>query len=185
MRKIIVFNMVTLDGFFAGPNGDIDWHRVDEEFNDFAVEQLATIGSILFGRITYEGMASYWPTPEAIASDPQVANAMNAIPKIVFSHTLDKADWNHTRLIKENVALEVEKLKQQPGQDLFIFGSGDLVASFLNLGLIDEIRLIVNPVVLGQGVPLFKDLRDKLNLRLLNTRTFKNGNVLLIYQTIK
>src|SRR5215470_7634789 len=100
MRKLKFFMMVSLDGYYQRPNGDIDWHMVDEEFNDFAIEQLNEVGTLVFGRVTYEGMASYWPTPDAIANDPAVAGMMNAIPKVVFSTTLDKADWNNTRLIK-------------------------------------------------------------------------------------
>lgn len=182
MRKVILFNLITLDGYFAGPNGEIDWHNVDEEFNQFAEEQLNTLDVILFGRVTYEMMASYWPTPSAINDDPIIANKMNSAPKIVFSKTLSGADWNNTRLIKGNIAEEIAKLKQQPGKDMAIFGSGNLASTFTNLGLIDEYRLIVVPVALGEGIPLFKDLQQKLNLKLTNSRVFKNGNVLLYYQ---
>src|SRR6266540_2587544 len=115
MRNVFLFMMVTLDGFFEGPNHEIDWHNTDDEFNEFAIHQLDTIGTILFGRITYQGMASYWPTPAAIENDPIVAGKMNSLPKIVFSTTLDKAEWSNTRLVKENVAQEVLRLKQQPG----------------------------------------------------------------------
>lgn len=182
MRKVILFNLITLDGYFAGPNGEIDWHNVDEEFNQFAEEQLNTLDVILFGRVTYEMMASYWPTPSAIKDDPIIANKMNSAPKIVFSKTLSGADWNNTRLIKGNIAEEIAKLKQQPGKDMAIFGSGTLASTFTNLGLIDEYRLIVVPVALGEGIPLFKDLQQKLDLKLTNSRVFKNGNVLLYYQ---
>ena len=181
-RKVILFNMITLDGFFEGPNQDISWHNVDEEFNEFAIQQLDTIGAIIFGRVTYVGMASYWPTDLALADDPEVAGRMNSIPKLVFSQTLDKADWNNTRLIKGDIAAELTRLKQQPGKDLFIFGSGRLAASFTMLGLIDEYRLIVNPVVLGQGTPMFRGLSQPLKLSLLSTRVFKSGNVLLFYE---
>src|SRR5262245_43423205 len=99
--KLFAFNMVTLDGFFEGPNQDISWHNVDEDFNQFAVEQTANVGAILFGRVTYEGMASYWPTPEAQANDPEIAQLMNTLPKVVFSRTLQRADWNNTRLIAD------------------------------------------------------------------------------------
>lgn len=185
MSKIFAFNMMTLDGFFEGPGpgSDISWHNVDDEFNDFAVEQLNEIGTIMFGRVTYEGMASYWPTPEAIANDPIVAQQMNDWPKIVISNTLDKADWNNTRLIKGgDVARELGKLKAQPGKDIAIFGSAKLVDSLMKMGLVDEHRVMVNPVVLGQGTPLFKSTPNKQDLKLVRTRTFKNGNVLLVYQ---
>ena len=105
-RKVILFNLITLDGFFEGPNQDISWHNVDEEFNDFAIEQLQTMGAIIFGRVTYEGMASYWPTEVALADDAVVAGQMNSMPKIVFSKTLDKAYWSHTTLIKGDLAQE-------------------------------------------------------------------------------
>jgi dihydrofolate reductase len=182
MRKLFVFNMVTLDGFFEGPNQDISWHNVDAEFNEFAAEQLDTIGVIVFGRVTYLGMASYWPTPLAIEEDPVIAAKMNGVSKIVISHTLDKADWNNTRLIKDNVAEEITRLKQQPGKDLAIFGSANLTASLMQMGLIDELRIMVNPVVLGKGTPLFQDVSQPLKLKLIKMRTFNSGNVLLYYQ---
>ena len=184
MRKLFSFNLITLDGFFEGPQQDIGWHNVDEEFNEFAVEQLSTIGVILFGRVTYQGMASFWPTPFAIKSDPVVAELMNSFPKVVISRTLNKAEWNNTRLITDHVAEEVTRLKQQPGKDLAIFGSANLTATLMHLGLLDELRIMVNPVILGQGTPLFKGVTEKVDLKLINTRVFRNGNVLLYYQPI-
>jgi dihydrofolate reductase len=130
-------------------------------------------------------MASYWPTPAAQADDPMVAEKMNTMPKIVFSRTLDKVEWNNTRLVKGDAVKEISELKQQPGRDLLIFGSADLASNLTNLGLIDEYRIMVNPVVLGKGNPLFKDIKEKLNLRLLRTKTFSNGNVLLYYEPVK
>jgi hypothetical protein len=103
MRKVILFNMATLDGFFAGPNGEIDWHHVDEEFNEFAMAQLNAADGLLFGRVTYQGMASYWPTNMARMNDPIVADKMNTLPKIVFSRTLERVEWNNTRLVKGNI----------------------------------------------------------------------------------
>ncbi len=181
MRKVFLFNMVTLDGFFEGPNQDISWHHVDEEFNEFALNQLNEIGTLLFGRVTYQGMASYWPTEFAKSSDPVVAGLMNSLPKIVFSKTLDKAEWNNSRLLKENAAEEVSKLKQQSGKDIAIFGSSNLAVTLAEHGLIDEYRMIVNPVFLGHGTPLLKGIRNKLDLKLLKARTFESGNVLLYY----
>src|SRR5215471_4699663 len=144
MRKVFLFMMVTLDGFFEGPDHEIDWHNVDEEFNEFAIDQLNEVDALLFGRVTYEGMASYWPTLVAMENDPIIAGKMNAIPKIVFSRTLDRAEWNNSKLIKENIAGEVSQLKQQQGRDLAIFGSANLTMSLLQMGLIDELRLMVN-----------------------------------------
>jgi dihydrofolate reductase len=184
MRKVVLFNLITLDGFFEGPNRDINWHNVDEEFNEFAIEQTNSADGLIFGRVTYEMMASYWPTEMAITNDPIVARQMNSIPKIVFSRTLKKADWNNTRLVKDNAAEEISKLKQQPGKDLFIFGSAELAAGLANLGLIDEYRLIVNPVILGSGRPLFTGVNPTIHLNLIKTKTFRNGNILLYYQPV-
>ncbi len=185
MRKLFLFMMVSLDGFFEGPNHDISWHHVDEEFNEFAIKQLDDVDMLLFGRVTFQLMASYWPTPSAIENDPVVANKMNSMPKVVFSRTLDKVEWNNSRLVKDNMADQVSKLKQQPGKDMAIFGSSDLAVSLTQMGLIDECRIMVNPVVLGSGKPLFKGMSDKLNLKLLRTRTFRSGNVLLYYQPVE
>jgi dihydrofolate reductase len=173
--------MITLDGFFEGPNQDISWHNVDDEFNEFAIDQLNEVDTLLFGRVTYQGMASYWPTEFAISSDPIVARLMNGLPKIVFSKTLDKAEWNNSRLVNENIVEEVLKLKGQPGKNIAIFGSSDLAVTLAEHGLIDEYRIIVNPVFLGSGTSLLKGIKDKLNLKLLKARTFKSGNVLLYY----
>jgi len=182
MKKVILFNMATLDGFFGGPGGEIDWHRVDEEFNEFAIAQLNSAGGLLFGRVTYQGMASYWPTDAAMKNDPVVADKMNTLPKIVFSKTLEKADWNNTRLVKGNVPEEISILKQQSGKDWLLFGSADLASALTNYGLIDEYRVMVNPVILGSGKPLFKGIMDKLELKLVSAKTFRNGNVLLCYE---
>jgi len=185
VRKVFLFMMVTLDGFFEGPNHEIDWHNVDEEFNEFAIDQLNEVDALLFGRVTYLVMASYWPTPLAKENDPIIADKMNTVPKIVFSKTLEKVEWNNSRLVKENIAEEVLQLKQQQGRDLAIFGSANLMVSLLQMGLVDELRIMVNPVVLGNGKPLFKGIHDTLNLKLIKTRTFRSGNVLLYYQPDK
>ena len=182
MRKVFLFMMVSLDGFYEGPNHEIDWHNVDEEFNEFAINQLNEVDMLLFGRVTYQGMASYWPTPFAQEDDPIVAEKMNTLPKLVFSTTLEQAEWNNTRLVKEHIAEEISNLKRQPGKDLAIFGSSDLAVSFMHMGLLDEIRVIVNPVVLGAGKPLFKGLDDRVHLKLVGTKTFDSGNVLLYYK---
>jgi dihydrofolate reductase len=182
MRQLFAFNMVSLDGYFAGPKGELDWHTVDAEFNAFAAEQTGSADMLLFGRVTYEMMAGFWPRPEAIAADPAVAGLMNRLPKLVFSRTLAKAEWNNTRLVKDHVGEEILKLKQQPGRDLALFGSANLLATLMRLNLVDEHRLMVNPVVLGSGQPLFRRSSDRLKLKLVNYRTFKNGNVLLCYQ---
>jgi len=181
MRKVVLFNMVTLDGFFAGPEGEIDWHNVDQEFNEFAIEQLNTAGGLIFGRLTYQLMASYWPTPAAKTDDPIVAEKMNQLPKYVFSKTLNAVDWENTRLIHGDAATELPKLNDQVGGDLFIFGSANLASSLIRQGLIDEFRVMVNPLVLGSGRPLFENLDQRVRLNLLKTKTFSSGNVLLYY----
>jgi dihydrofolate reductase len=172
--------MVWLDGFFAGPNGEIDWFSTDAEFSEFNIEQMKRgPGGILFGRVTYQLMASYWPTA---TEQPIVADRMNSLPKVVFSRTLDAVDWNNSQLVKDNIGVEVSKLKQQPGADLAVFGSADLLSTLIQLNLVDEHRVMVNPVVLGRGKPLFTGLSEKLNLKLVDSRTFRSGNVLLTYQ---
>jgi dihydrofolate reductase len=185
MRKIILFNLITLDGYFEGPNKwDIDWHRVDDEFNQFSIEQLGQADGLIFGRVTYQGMASYWSTADALKDDTAVAARMNAIRKYVFSRTLDQVEWNNSVLVKGDAVKELQKLKGQPGKDLLIFGSGNLAATFTSHQLIDEYRLIVNPVVLGRGNPLFSQNIGPLKFRLNNTRVFHNGNILLSYQLV-
>jgi dihydrofolate reductase len=181
---LYAFDMISLDGSFEGPNQDIGWHNVDDEFNAFASEQLDNADVIVFGRVTYQGMASYWPTPFAIENDPVIAGQMNAISKVVVSRTLDKAEWNNTRLIKDSVAEEITKLKRQPGKDIAIFGSANLTASLMQMGLIDELRIMVAPIVLGKGTPLFQNVDKPVKLKLLKARTFGNGNVLLTYQPL-
>jgi dihydrofolate reductase len=182
MRKLFAFNMVTLDGFFAGPGGDISWHNVDDEFNEFAIKQTGVADLLMFGRVTYQMMASYWPTETAIKNDSVVAGQMNRSPKIVFSRTLAKAEWNNTRVIKDHIAEEITKLKQQPGKDMALFGSANLMTTLMQLDLIDEHRIMLNPVVLGKGIPLFQEIKDSLKFKLVNSRTFRSGNVLLYYQ---
>lgn len=179
MKKLIFFMMVTANGLYErGPWG-IDWHNADTEFNEFAIEQLDLMDTLVFGRRTYEGMVTYWPTPEAIAEDPIVAGKMNGLSKIVVSRTLERADWNNARVVKD--ANEIGTLKREPGKDMLLIGSSDLATGLAALRLIDEYRLMVNPIALGEGTPVLKGLGADLGLSLLGTRTFKNGNVLLSY----
>lgn len=185
MRKLFAFNMVSLDGFFEGPNQDINWHHVDDEFNQFAIEQTSAVDMLLFGRVTYELMASYWPTSVARTDDPIIADLMNRLPKIVFSRTLQRADWENTRVVKDHIAEEITALKQQPGKDIALFGSANLLATLMQMDLVDEHRVIVNPVLLGSGTPLFQGMKDQLELKLVKARVFDSGNVLLCYQPAK
>ncbi len=185
MRKLLVFNLMTLDGYFAGQDGDITWHNVDEEFQELAKQASNSGNTLLFGRITYELMKSYWPTLEAIKNDPIVAAGMNKAEKIVFSRTLDKVDWNNTRLVKDDMLAEVRKLKQQKGKDLTVLGSGSIVSQLAQNDLIDEYDILLNPIVLGKGKTMFEGTQKKINLNLIKLRTFRNGNVLLCYEPAK
>jgi dihydrofolate reductase len=185
MRKLTVFNFVTLNGYFEGPKIDISWHRHGAEENEYAAEMLKSGGTLLFGRMTYEMMASYWPTPDAIKNDPIVAAGMNNADKIVFSRTLKKVEWNNTRLVKDNIVEEIKKIKQLPGKDMTVLGSGSILTQFAEQGLIDEYQIMVDPVVLGDGTPIFKNIKHKMDLKLTRTRIFKSGVVLLCYQPVE
>lgn len=182
-QHLFAFDMVTLDGFFEGPGQDISWHNVDAEFNDFAIAQLDEIGGLLFGRVTYEGMAAYWPTPASSRDAPEVARRMNDLPKLVYSQTLPAADWSNSRLVRNDLPGAIAALAAETGRDLAVFGSARLTARLLELDLLDELRIMVNPVLLGAGRPLFGDVHGRAQLRLLEARPFRSGNVLLRYAT--
>lgn len=181
MGRLVMFNMVTLDGRFAGPAGELEWHNVDREFVDFAVEQLDTAGLLVFGRKTYELMASFWPSELAYREDPETAKRMNALPKLVVSRGLPAVEWGGTRLLREVRAADFERLKKETKGLVFLFGSAELSRPLVELGLVDEFRLMLNPLVLGSGLPLFEPGR-RLELKLLSSRSFANGNLLLCYQ---
>ena len=182
MRKIIVSNMVTLDGYIAGPNGEIDWFVVNDEFFKYNNAVQSNVDTILFGRVTFQGMESYWTTPAAMETDPVMTDYMNKTPKVVFSKTQQKVDWSNSTLIKGNLAEEVTKLKQHPGKDIIIYGSGTIVSALTPLSLIDDYVLFITPVVLGCGKPLFEGINTPVNLKLTETKTFANGLVVLRYQ---
>ncbi len=186
MRKVIASPFVTLDGFMAGPQGEIDWNEpyFDEEMANYVGKQFDSVDTIFFGRVTYQLFAQYWPT-QGVKDDPVFAEKMNTLPKIVFSRTLEKVEWNNTRLVKDHVLEEIQALKQQSGRDIVIDGSAGLIHSLTNLGLIDEYRLRIHPVVLGSGVPLFKDLKDQMSLKLVESKPFRSGVVILHYQPIR
>ena len=187
MRRISVFNNVTLDGYFTDANGSMSWAhnpKPDAEWNAFIAGNASGGGQLLFGRITYELMASYWPTPQASKNDPIVAKGMNSIPKVVFSRTLDKASWNNTTLVKGDLAAEVRKMKNEPGPDMAILGSGTIVSQLAQQGLIDVFQVAVIPLVLGKGRTMFEGVQKHLPLKLTNTRSFANGNVVLSYQPL-
>lgn len=183
LRKIILMMQVSLDGYFEGPNRELDWNMVDEELHSHFNELLGAMGGFLEGRVTYELMADFWPTADADPANPayvvEFARIWRDMPKIVYSTTLDHADWN-TTVVRQVSAEEVMELKAQPGGDLVV-GGADLAASFMRLGLIDEYRLYVHPVLIGQGRPLFPPTEGTIRLRLAEVRPFGNGVVLLRY----
>jgi dihydrofolate reductase len=185
MRKLAAFIQVSLDGYFADADGGIGWAYKDPgdaEWNEFVAGNAKGGGQLLFGRVTYEFMASYWPTPMAAENNPVVAERMNSMPKIVFSHTLDETAWANTRLMKGDLVAEVRKLKKDAGADMAILGSGSLVSQLAEARLIDEFQIVVNPVVLGQGNALFDGIKDGLPLKLASSRSFGNGSVFLRYE---
>jgi dihydrofolate reductase len=191
MRRLIVSNLMSLDGFVAGPNGELDWFvhegfMIGTEFGQYARELISSVDAILLGRLTYEEFVGYWPT--ATDNDPVITERMNGLPKLVFSRTLNKVGWgkwNNAKLVKENAAGEVNRMKQEPGKDLVIYGSGDLASSFMRFGLIDEFQIFVQPIVLGKGKPQFKDLNERFKLKLITAKPFKSGAVGLYYEPIK
>jgi len=177
----MAYNFLTLNGFFKGPRNDLSWHRHGKEENEFAAKNLQSESILVFGRITYQQMAGYWPTNEALKNDPDVAKGMNKAEKIVFSNTLKKVEWSNTRLIKDNIAEETKKLKKED-RDMVILGSGSIITQFAEQGLIDVYQFMIDPVALGDGEPVFKGISQKLDLELTDTRTFKSGTVLLTYK---
>ena len=170
---------MTLEGYFEGPNHDIDWHEDvwGDELEQISIKQCHAAGALLFGRVTYELMANYWPSAQG-----EIADLMNGLPKIVASRTMEKADWHNTRLVRQNVPEEVARLKAESGKDIFIFGSANLSASLIPHGLIDEFRHCVVPTFLGSGSSLFKASPERLKLRLLEARPLKAGAVILRYK---
>jgi dihydrofolate reductase len=178
MGRLIMWNMVTLDGYFEGLKPwEIDWHVWGDELEALSQEQLNTAEALLFGRATYLGMADYWQKATG-----ETANLMNAISKVVFSKTLNEAIWNNTRLVKTDAAAEVLQLKQKSKNNLLIFGSALLSSTLMKANLIDEYRLGINPIVLGGGNPLFKPGPDRMKMKLIEARPLKMGCVILRYQ---
>ena len=185
MRKLLVFNNVTLDGYFTDANNDMSWaHKSDPEWYAFTADNARRGGVLLFGRVTYEQMASFWPTPEAMEMMPDVAKGMNNLPKVVFSRTLHEASWNNTKLIKSDMVDEVRKMKNESGDDMVIMGSGSIVSQLSEHKLIDEYQMVMNPIVLGEGRTMFEGMKEKLTLQRTNTRSFENGNVVLTYEPV-
>jgi len=183
MPKLMTYNAMSLDGFFTDANGDMSWaHKQDPEWQAFVRENASGGGQLLFGRKTYELMAGFWSTAAAMQSNPVVAERLNALPKFVVSRTLRDVGWNNTTLLQGELVDEVRKLKQQPGGDIVVMGSGSVVAQLAEAGLIDEYQIVLNPLVVGQGRTLFEGVQRKLPMKLAKSRPFANGNVVLFYE---
>ncbi len=191
MRKLIVFSSMSLDGYFSGKDGDLTWAEnpvKDGEWDAFVAGNANSGGSsgglLVLGRITYQMMANYWPTPAALQNNPAVAEGINKMQKVVFSRTLDHASWQNSRLVKEGLVDEIRRLKNESGSDMVILGSGTIVSQLAQEHLVDEYQVVVVPVVLGTGKTMFGGVQDRLNLKLTGTRSFRNGNVVLTYRPV-
>lgn len=180
MGKLSVFNFITLNGCTQGPGGDISWHRHGAEESDYAKEGANSKSTLLFGRKTYEMMAMYWPSPMAMQQSPDVALGMNASPKVLFSRTMKNAEWQNTRIVVADPAAEIRRMKKE-GTNMTILGSGSIVTLCAEHGLIDEYKIMVDPVLIGGGTPLAGALSRTVGLTLTSTRAFSSGVVLLTY----
>jgi dihydrofolate reductase len=182
MQTLAAFIFTSLDGFYEGPNGELGWPIVDQEFNEFATRQLNEADVIAFGRGTYEHMAAYWPTKEAKANDPAMASRMNDKEKLVFSSTLTDVDWSGTTLFRGEATDLIPTIMAGAGQELLVIGSAHLTANLMQAGLLDELRIMVCPIVLGQGRSLFEDLKTQVSLSLMSVRQFDSGTLVLTYR---
>jgi dihydrofolate reductase len=180
MSKLVMWNLISLDGLFQGAkNWELDWHDYvwGDELERLSIEQLRSADRLLFGRVTYEGMAAYWRTAQG-----EIADLMNSLPKIVISQTLDRADWTNTTLVKENAVAAVSDLKRQGARNMFVFGSANLSATLIKNNLFDEYRLAIVPVILGVGRPLFEGGLTRQRLQLIEARPLTSGCVILRYE---
>ncbi|MGZ3756009.1 MAG: dihydrofolate reductase family protein [Mucilaginibacter sp.] len=182
MRKLSAFTFVSLDGYYKGLNEDISWNKHGQEEAEFSAKNLEANHILLFGRVTYNMMADFWTTQAAWESLPIVAKGMNEAEKIVFSNTMDKADWVNTKVINNNIVNKTRELKNQPGKDMTILGSGSILNQFAEAGLIDEYQIMIYPIAIGTGISLFGGIKNTLSLKLIGTRTFESGTVVLSYQ---
>ena len=186
MRKIVVFMHVTLDGFVAGPKGEMDWINIGDEIFEYAGKQTDSADTAMYGKNTFLMMNGYWPTaanqPNASKHDIQHSNWYNQVEKVVLSTTLEEKDFPGIKFISNNLESEINKLKQKPGKNILIFGSAKAVHSLMALNLIDEYCLMVNPVLIGRGIPMFKDINEKINIKLTDSNIFSSGVVCLHYE---
>jgi dihydrofolate reductase len=178
MARLIMWNLMTLDGLFEGKDHDLSWHLDvwGDELERLSIDQLKSAGGLLFGRVTYELMAKHWPTETG-----EIADFMNALPKHVFSRTLTRSDWANTAMYSDDLPATVARLKRAQPKDIFLFGSADLAASLTPHGLIDEFRIALNPIILGAGTPLFKP-GERSKLKLLDARALASGITVLRYE---
>jgi dihydrofolate reductase len=184
MGKLSVFNFVSLDGYYKDQTNNIGWHKHSpkgSDENEFAEQGAQSESILLFGRVTYEMMSGYWPSAMAKQNDPVMAEGMNKAEKIVFSKTLKKAEWNNTK-VATNLLEEVMKIKMSSSKDITILGSGSIVTQLADAGLIDEYQLMIDPVAIGGGTSIFKGLENPLELKLVESKVFKSGVVLLKYK---
>jgi dihydrofolate reductase len=184
MSKLSVFNFISLDGYYKDLNNGIDWHQHGQEEGDFSAKNLGQDNILLFGRITYQMMASWWPTQNAIGAMPEVAKGMNSAEKIVCSNSLQTAGWQNTSIMRGDIFAQLSELKKTSGKDITILGSGNLTAQLAEVGLIDHYQVMIDPVAIGNGTSIFKGLNHQLMLKLTDTRSFKSGTVLLSYKAI-
>src|SRR5262245_12239559 len=183
MRRLIVYNQISLDGYFTDRHQDMNWaHKHDPEWSAFTAENAKGGGELVFGRVTYDMMAGYWPTEQAIKTMPAVAEGMNRSAKVVFSRRMDHPSWNNTRLIKGDIIEAMRGLKREAGPEMVIMGSGTIVAQMTDARLIDEYCVVLNSIVLGGGRTMFDGVERRLELVLTKTRSFKNGNTVLCYE---
>ena len=185
MRKIISFMHISLDGFVAGPNGELNWAKVDEEIFDHVGKRISEGDTALYGRVTYQLMESYWPTaadkPTASKHDIEHSKWYSKVHKVVLSKTMKDAELTNTTIISDNLSDRISEIKQQAGEDILLFGSPTATHSLIQQNLIDGYWLFVNPIILGQGIPLLVDINDKIKLKLLTTRQFTSGVTELNY----
>jgi dihydrofolate reductase len=186
MRRLVVFMHTTLDGFVAGPNGEMDWIKVDSEIFEYAGQQTDMADTALYGRVTYQMMEAYWPTagdqPNATKHDIQHSNWYNSVTKVVVSKTLQQHNLLNTKIISDNIADEIKKIKEQPGKNILMFGSPSVAHVLIQHNLIDDYWLLVNPILLGEGIPLFTNTEARINLKLEKNNVFTSGVIVLHYE---
>lgn len=183
--KLSMFNFITLDGYYKDANEDISWHKHGEEEVEYSAESLQAGNILLFGRFTYQMLESFWTTKTAFENLPVIADGMNNSDKIVFSTTLEKAEWKNTRLIKNNMIEEIKKMKTSAGKNMTVLGSGSIITQLAEHNLIDEYQIMIDPVAIGNGTSIFKNMKQPLNLKLLSTRTLKTESFFLPMNHLK